>query len=145
MALICKVRRLRSTNNLFVFSLCLCNIMFSLVVVPMRTFIVMTAELMTLVYKYIVIIAVLVYICNLTAVARHRLLCVTEPMTYMQTQTNRKVVKRIILAWALPFFYCLLPVIWFKHKGMSSTEKIIHCVYKLQTLLFLNIPFLFLV
>ena len=98
MALICKVRRLRSTNNLFVFSLCLCNIMFSLVVVPMRTFIMMTAELMTLVYKYIVIIAVLVYICNLTAVARHRLLCVTEPVTYMQTQTNRKVVKRIILA-----------------------------------------------
>ena len=145
MTLICKVRRLKKTTNLFVFSLCLCNIMFSLVVVPLRTFIILTVELMTLTYKYIVIIAVLVYICNLTAVARHRLLCITKPMTYIQKQTRRKVVERIILAWTLPLLYCLLPIIWFNQKGMSSTEKVIHNVYKLQTLVFLIIPFLFMV
>ena len=145
MALILRIQRLRNATNMFVFSLCLCNIMFSLVVIPMRTFIMTEQNLMALAYKYIVIIVVLVYICNLTAVARHRLLCIMEPMTYVQTQTNRNVMKKLILAWTIPLFYSLLPVIWFKPTGMSSTETTIHNVYRLLTLVFLIIPLLFMI
>ena len=145
MVLILRVHRLKTSTNMFVFSLCLCNSMISLVVIPMRTFIIRLDSFAMLAYKYIVIISILIYICNLCAISHHRLLCIIEPMTHTQKQTKQRVLKVVTLAWIGPLTYGILPLIWFKLRNMSSIEKTIHIVYKSVTLLLLLVPLVFMV
>ena len=144
MALILAVRQLKTATNVFVFSLCQCNAIISILVIPMRIFVVSQGGYASLAYRYIVMITILIYICNLVAVAHHRLLCITEPMTYMQTQTKRQVLKIVLVTWIAPLIYGLLPSIWF-NQPMSPIEKQVHETYLMVTLICLLVPMIYMI
>ena len=65
--LIVTKERLKTVTNMFVFSLCLCDILFAGVLVPAHCFF-----QQTLAYQFLVIITVLIYIGNLTSATFER-------------------------------------------------------------------------
>lgn len=139
MYLILTVPRLKTVTNVFVFSICIGNITFAVILLPMHCF-----GNTILAYHYIVIITVLIYICNLTAVSYDRLVSITNPMLYSLKLTKQKAMKIVIAMWILPIFYGLLPLIWIR--GPESIGKIEHKIYTVGTLVvFLLGPLAFII
>ena len=136
--LVLNVPRLKTVTNVFVFSICLCNIMFAVILLPAHCFFPNS-----LAYQYLVIITILVYICNLTAVSYDRLVSITNPMLYSIKLTKQKAIKIVIAMWVLPLCYCLLPLIWIREP--SSTTQLVHKIYTIVTLGFLLGPLVFIV
>ena len=132
--LIISVPRLRTPTNVFILSLCLCNICVSGFLIPMHCF-----SMNTLAYQYIVLITVLTYIANLTAVTYERLFSITKPFRYKTEMNKVRAAKISLVAWVVPLLYCILPILW-----RSDTTILVHKVYIMGTLiLFLIIPLLF--
>lgn len=132
--LILTVRRLKTTTNVFVFSLCICNIMFSAVLLPVHCF-----YQNSLLYLYLVIITVVIYIGNLTAATYERLYSITKPLKYHLVMTKRNAIKITIFAYILPLAYCFLPLIW-----KTNTTLLVHKIYVVGTLaIFLIGPLVF--
>ena len=133
--LIVSVPRLKNvTNYVFVFSLCLCDIMFAGVLIPTHCFF-QTAQ-QGLFYKFLTIITVLIYIANLACTTYERLISITQPMRYL---TKSKAIRYVIFCWTLPVVYCCLPLLWKVH-----TQLLMHKVFLVFTLVaFLVLPFVF--
>ena len=72
LTLILAVRRLRTTGNIYLSSICLCNIMFSAIVLPLYCFLVTDDIVAITVQNFLVTISVLVYTSNITAITYDR-------------------------------------------------------------------------
>ena len=132
--LIYTVRRLKTPTNVFVFSLCVCNISFAGLLLPLYCF-----YQNSLFYMYVVLSTVLIYFGNLTAVTYERLFSITRPMQYNQEMNKRKAIKMVIMAWSIPLIYCFLPNIW-----KSNTTILPHKIFLSGTLvLFLLLPLVY--
>ena len=132
--LILTVHRLKTPTNVFTFSLCVCNISVAGVLLPMHCFF-----MGTLAYQFIVLITVLTYIGNLTAVTHERLFSITNPFRYRAKMTKSRALKITIIAWIVPMIYCILPVLW-----GSNTTALVHKIYIIGTLvIFLVLPLIF--
>lgn len=134
--LIVTKERLKTVTNMFVFSLCLCDILFAGVLVPAHCFF-----QQTLAYQFLVIITVLIYIGNLTSATFERFFSITKPFKYHQHMTKKRAIQITFAAWVIPSSYCLLPLFW-----QSDTTVLPHKIYLICTLiLFLLGPLLFIV
>ncbi|XP_066918381.1 octopamine receptor beta-2R-like [Clytia hemisphaerica] len=132
--LILRVERLRSATNVFVFSLCLCDILFAGVLLPMHCF-----YQHDLVYQFLTLITVLIYIVNMACTTFERLICITKPMRYLTYLTKTKAIRIVITAWIFPALYCCIPLSWH-----NNTQILIHKLYLVFSLLvFLLLPFVF--
>ena len=134
--LIVTKERLKTVTNMFVFSLCLCDILFAGVLVPAHCFF-----QQTLAYHFLVIITVLIYIGNLTSATFERFFSITKPLTYHQHMTKKRAIKITFAVWLIPSSYCFLPLFW-----QSDTTVLPHKIYLICTLiLFLLGPLVFIV
>ena len=132
--LIITVQRLKTATNVFIFSLCVCNLMVAGALIPVYCY---CQE--SLVYRYVVLITVVTYIGNLTAVTYERWYSITYPLHYDSVITETRAIKITIVAWIVPLSYCLLPLIWH-----SDDTAFIHKIYICGTLVvFLLLPLLF--
>ena len=135
--LILTVQRLKSVTNVFVFSLCLCDIMFAGVLIPTHCFFQMVQQ--GLFYKFLTVIAVLIYILNLAFTTFERLISITRPMEYFTRMTKSKAIRYVIFCWTLPLVYGCAPLCW-----KVNTQLLIHKMFLVFTLVvFLMIPFVF--
>ena len=134
--LILSVRRLKTATNVFVFSLCVCDILFAGVLLPFHCF-----YHNSLIYMYLVLITILVYFCNLSAVTYERLFSITQPMKYYEQMTIKIAVRMTVAAWIIPIVYCFLPILW-----NNDVTTLQHKVFLACTLtLFLILPLFFIV
>lgn len=143
--LIATVQRLKTVTNVFVFSICICNIMVSSVLLPMKLFMDdPPCPVYNLAYGFINLITILIYISNLTAVSYDRLLSITQPMLYTLKQPRRRAIFIVIFMWVIPVIYGLLPLFWIFNS--SPLHHTIHRVYLTTTLVvFLLGPLLFII
>jgi len=127
-------QRLHTPTNYFIFSLCITNILFTGVLVPMH---VLAGS--NPIYLFLNIIIILMYICNLTAITFERYISITYPLRYYQIITEKRTIRIIIICYLLPTLYCLIPLAW-----KAEQTLIIHKVYMTITLVvFLIIPLIF--
>ena len=147
--LILTVRRLKTVTNVFVFSICLCNVLVSAVLLPMRVSMDVHDPLKSIGYSFINLITILIYICNLTAVSYDRLLSITQPMLYQLKQTRRRSIIIVVFMWIIPTLYGLLPLFWIFIMIKSTKpgmHHIIHRAYLTTTLVvFLLGPLFFII
>ena len=134
--LIVTSHRLKTPTNVFVFSLCVCNINFAGLLIPMHCF-----NIGTLIYSYITLITVLTYIGNLTAVTSERLFSIVNPFRYQTLMTIQNAIKSTLTAWTVPLLYSILPLFW-----GSDPTLVVHKIYITGTLvIFLIIPLFFII
>ena len=135
--LILNVQRLKTVTNVFVFSLCLCDIIFAGVLIPTHCFFQMVQQ--GLFYQFLTVIAVLIYILNLAFTTFERLISITRPMEYFTRMTKSKAVCYVIFCWTLPLVYGCAPLCW-----NVNTQLLVHKIFLVFTLvIFLMIPFVF--
>ena len=135
--LILNVQRLKTVTNVFVFSLCLCDIIFAGVLIPTHCFFQMVQQ--GLFYQFLTVIAVLIYILNLAFTTFERLISITRPMEYFTRMTKSKAVCYVIFCWTLPLVYGCAPLCW-----NVNTQLLVHKIFLVFTLVvFLMIPFVF--
>nr|XP_012566739.2 5-hydroxytryptamine receptor 1E [Hydra vulgaris]XP_047126173.1 5-hydroxytryptamine receptor 1E [Hydra vulgaris]XP_047126174.1 5-hydroxytryptamine receptor 1E [Hydra vulgaris] len=132
--LILKVRSLKTATNIFILSLCLCNIVIAGILLPTHCFF-----RGSLFYNYLLSVTILAYICNLTAVTSERLFSITYPLKYMMIITKKKTTIIAVSAWTVSLVYALLPLVW-----NSDINMVYHKVYVIFTLVvFLIAPLIF--
>ena len=132
--LIATVRSLKTATNVFIFSLCLCDMVIAGILLPVHCYF-----SGSIYYGYLLTITILVYICNLTAVTSERLFSITYPLKYIMIVTKKRTTVIATLAWVVPILYSLLPLIW-----NSDIKRIENKVYTVFTLVvFLIGPLIF--
>ena len=132
--LIATFSSLKTATNVFVFSLCLCNIILAGIVLPIHIYF---SE--SIYYRYLLTITIIAYICNMTAVTSERLYSITYPLEYIMIVTKKRTTMIATLAWVVSICYSLLPLIW-----KSDTSGNQHVIYSVFTLVvFLVGPLIF--
>ena len=120
---------LRTATNVFIFSLCVANLLFASVLIPMHCFAQGKKA-----YGYLTLIICLIYILNLTAVTAERLISITKPLHYHTIVTKRRAYWIVILSYMIPCSYCLIPISYSSddnhvaHKGFMTFTMIVFLV-----------------
>ena len=132
--LICRYRCLKTATNVFIFSLCITNILCSGILLPLHCF----AEHSPL-YPFLKLYIILSYICNLSAVTAERFISISRPLRYYHLVTKGRAIRITILCYFVPLIYCLLPLAW-----NANENTVAHRVYVSFTLLvFFIAPLIF--
>ena len=125
---------LRTATNVFVFSLCVADMLCAGVLVPVAAF-----YKESLLYGYLAAIIVFTYAANLMAVTYERLISITKPLRYQSIMTKRVAFRIALAAWVIPTCFCLLPLIW-----GANPVRVEHKVFIIIGLVvFLVSPFFF--
>ena len=125
---------LHTATNIFVFSLCITDMLCAGVLLPIAVF-----RKESYAYLYLAAITVFTYAANLTAVTYERLISITKPLQYRSIVTKKIALRITIAAWILPLSYCLLPIAW-----KTNTSGLEHKIYIIVALLvFLVFPLFF--
>ena len=125
---------LHTATNIFVFSLCITDMLCAGVLLPIAVF-----RRDSYAYLYLAAITVFTYAANLTAVTYERLVSITKPLQYRSIVTKKIALRITIAAWVVPLSYCLLPIAW-----KTNTTGLEHKIYIIVALLvFLVFPLFF--
>lgn len=132
--------RLHKAANWFILSLSLADLFVGLFLVPVSTSCALWTtcnfSVLTLGFDLLLFVS----IANMCAMTADRYLSVVQPLTYFQNMTNSRVFRWILVAWAIPVIFSLIPFAWIFSDSLERREKATLIYGTLQIIIFNLLP-----